>query len=230
MGKTLLITSLTIVLSTGLMACNKNKIVPDNNSNVLVKDKVEVKENSMVEEKGEVKDNIKSQNNVKEELKLILINSTKEYFDINIDEKSMDYSMGEEFEDNKFRVIDNFKNLNEVYVRATAKDNSVEVVEVIMKYDTLNKVVEYMDLSLNGDGTEGAESTNANKEEVITIAEKFIRDKGLLSRDILLNLDEFTTDKGKSSVKFKYVLGNDDEDIKIRINNIKKSVITFEID
>ncbi len=221
MRKSLLICILLVGLT--LTACTQsNNITKDKNNN-------NANNNSIAEENQSSTLTNNNVDEIKKELKTTLKENAKKYFNVDIDEKNMNYSLGKVVLENNFESITELGNLDELYITAHSKvePKDLGVISVSMEYDSTNKKMKFMNLSLKEPFNE---STKISKEEAISIAKQFIADKGLIGTDIPLTVAEFTDTKGTSVVKFDYKsANNNNEDIKIGINNTNKAVRMLDL-
>lgn len=210
MKNRILASLLAIIVSIGLGACIKEDIVQ--------------KDASVNEKKYETKDNIKTKGIVEEELKEILSQSLQKYFDIDINKENMSYYIKNEL-DKKDKITEDFDDLEELYIEARPKDvGSISKIE--MKYNSVNKYVEYMSVDFKVEDS----SDKINEEEAKLIAEKFLRDKGLINREIDLRFNETEESKGYIKVEFNYIEKNKDEEVKVSIDKRNKKVNMFDMD
>ncbi|SHH99271.1 hypothetical protein SAMN02745196_02257 [Clostridium collagenovorans DSM 3089] len=208
----ILVSLIAITLSTTLVACNKNDV--DQN-------KVSINERN-----NETKDNIKTQDTVEAELKSIVSQSLNRYFDIDINKEDMDYSIKNESQKEADKITEEFDDLQEFYIEARPKNSDNQIIRVEMKYDTLSKNVEYINLEFKVENN----TDKVSEEDVKIMAEKFLRDKALVSRETELRFDKIETTKDYIEVEFKYIIKNQDEEIKVFIDKRNNRVKGFDID
>lgn len=208
----ILVSLIAITLSTTLVACNKNEV--DQN-------KVSINERN-----NETKDNIKTQDTVESELKSIVSQSLNRYFEIDINKEDMDYSIKNESQKESDKITEEFDDLQEFYIEARPKNLDNQITKIEMKYDTLSKNVEYINLEFKGENS----TDKVSEEEAKIMAEKFLRDKALVSRETELRFDKIETTKEYMEVEFKYIIKNQDEEIKVFIDKRNNRVKGFDID
>lgn len=221
MRKTLLICILIVGLF--LTACSKTNTTTDKNNNNSIN-------NSAAKENQGSTSTTNSVDGIKSELKAALKENAKKYFNADIDENNMNYSLGKVVIENNFESIKELEDLDELYITAHSKVQPKDsgIISVSMEYDSINKKVKFMNISLKEPYNEGAKIP---QEEAVTIARKFILDKGILGKDAPLTVDEITEEKGRSIVDFDYKSNNNNSnDIKIGIDNTNKSVRMFDLD
>lgn len=208
----ILVSLIAITLSTTLVACNKNEVSPN---------KVSINERN-----NETKDNIKTQDTVESELKSIVSQSLNRYFEIDINKEDMDYSIKNESQKESDKITEEFDDLQEFYIEARPKNLDNQITKIEMKYDTLSKNVEYINLEFKGENS----TDKVSEEEAKIMAEKFLRDKALVSRETELRFDKIETTKEYMEVEFKYIIKNQDEEIKVFIDKRNNRVKGFDID
>lgn len=208
----ILVSLIAITLSTTLVACNKSEV--DQN-------KVSINERN-----NETKDNIKTQDTVEAELKSIVSQSLNRYFDIDINKEDMDYSIKNESQKEADKITEEFDDLQEFYIEARPKNLDNQITRIEMKYDTLSKNVEYINLEFKVENS----TDKVSEEEAKIMAEKFLRDKALVSRETELRFDKIETTKDYIEVEFKYIIKNQDEEIKVFIDKRNNRVKGFDID
>lgn len=208
----ILVSLIAITLSTTLVACNKNEVSPNTVS--------------INERNNETKDNIKTQDTVESELKSIVSQSLNRYFEIDINKEDMDYSIKNESQKESDKITEEFDDLQEFYIEARPKNLDNQITKIEMKYDTLSKNVEYINLEFKGENS----TDKVSEEEAKIMAEKFLRDKALVSRETELRFDKIETTKEYMEVEFKYIIKNQDEEIKVFIDKRNNRVKGFDID